>query len=737
MRKLNVLHCALIAGAAATLAACGGGGAPSAASPGPAPGPAPAPAPNPPPPPPPPPPNPGPPPPPNGDDVSKVGFTGQSFAGLNEANTAANCDPASPANADFSTNVYNVGPGQTYATLRAIPWESLPSHAMVRVHHQAASYRERIFMLTSHLKVCGVPGPNGARPVIDGRNAVIRNNAAFNALTGDPSQDYSTVTRGVVAIGQQAGVSHLAVEGLALTGTMSAPYTDADHRASFTREGSATAYPYNGHTGCIYVQKAQDIVVRGNEISFCPNGIMIISKDWTDLGDDRSMVRNFLLEGNYIHDNGLLGTYDTHQAYLQGVNFVLQYNYFGNPIRWDANNNGTVEAGEGAWGNDVKLRTVGDLVRYNYFENGAHAIDLIDIEDFRPSVFPWAYTNAVRDATNAGYASARPAMQTQMLTDYQKWLHGSYVYGNLFRRDSTVYGAVQGASMVHYGSDNSPLDGRRGPLWFYHNSVISAIDKNSQGAVTLFQYSLDNATSFDFYRSARDGYLRLVGDMYQIYTAATGGSLVADIVRRSDLPVSPADEPVMAPPINVLNNAIYVGKAVAGQAEATGTATVAANPFHWNTYQMDRIFLGKNWITSNWNGPVYGGDPTPGFGVRKVVATVNNLAGTSSPGFFYPGGQAPEGAAAIHHVAGLAKLTVADLTAANAAAPLDLKTYQPVAGGSLCGLAEALPASIPDSVRPRFQVSRVTNAAGQLLAGQLQIRARSASATVGAVECSQ
>jgi hypothetical protein len=161
---------------------------------------------------------------------------------------------------------------------------------MVRIHHKAAAYNERIFMLTSHLKVCGVPNQGGAKPIIDGRNAIIRNNAAFNALTGDPSVDYSTVTRGVVAIGQQAGVTDIAVEGLALTGTMSAPYTDANHAAYFTREGNGTPYRYNTHTGCVYVQKAQNIVMRGNEISFCPNGIMIISKDWTDLGDDRREI---------------------------------------------------------------------------------------------------------------------------------------------------------------------------------------------------------------------------------------------------------------------------------------------------------------------------------------------------------------------------------------------------------------------------------------------------------------
>lgn len=720
----------LAAGAAAmTLAAgCGGGGGSAQATGTPPLGP------NPPPPPPPTPPPPPPPSQPPADDPAQYGFTGQDMPGLREAYTAPSCDPAAPANANFAANVLNVGPGQTYATIRAIAWETLPQHTMVRIHHKAGAYNERIFIVTSDIKVCGVPGAHGELPVIDGRNAVMRNAPALDALIGTPAQSWSTVNRGVLAIGQHAGVNNVAVEGLHLTGTMSAPYTDANHTTHYFRDGSSTPYPYNNHTGCVYVQKAHNVTLRGNEISFCPNGIMLISKDWTDLGDDRSMVRNFLLEGNYIHDNGLLGTFDTHQAYLQGVNVVVQYNYFGNPIRWDANGSNGIEAHEGAWGNDVKMRTVGDLLRYNYFENGAHAIDLIDIEDFRPSVFPWAYTNALRNSGNAAWAAARPSLQAQMQVDYNKWLKGSYVYGNLFRRDSTVYSQVQGASMLHYGSDNSPLDGRHGPLWFYHNTIISAIDKNNQGAITLFSYSLDNATSYDFYNSAGDGYLRLVGDMYQLYTAATGGTHVADIVRRSDVPVTPG-EPVMSPEIHALNNVVYVGKAVAGQPGATGAATAAAHPFHWNTYQMERIRLGKNWITSNWNLPMYGGYPSPGFGDDRVLATVTDLSGASSPGFFYPGGQSAAGTPAIHHVTGVANLAVQDLTAAAAVAPLDLASYKPRTAGALCGAAQALPAAIPAGARPNFQVSRVLDGNGQAVGGRLEIHTRTQQTTLGAFEC--
>ncbi|HYD78305.1 MAG TPA: hypothetical protein VEC06_00725, partial [Paucimonas sp.] len=638
--------------------------------------------------------------------IQDVGFTGQDFAGgLKESLTQADCDPASPANSNYAVNVYNVGPGQAYANINDVPWEALPAHSMVRIFHRTEPYDERIFIVRSQVKVCGVPGPNGEKPVLDGRNARVRNNSALQREIGSPTQAWSTINRGVVAIWSRSGIRDVAVEGLALTGTMRAPYTEANHIANYIGMNGAS-YPYNRHTACLYVRNVQNVTIRGNEISYCPNGVMAISQDFTYARNDNFMVRNFLLEGNYIHDNGLIGSWDTHQAYVQGVNHVVQYNYFGNPIRYDVNGNGRIEGSESAWGNDVKMRTVGDLIRYNFFQNGSHAIDLIDIEDFRPSVFPWWFRNAERSTAAGAYAT--PQLRQQMETDYQKWIRGSYVYGNLFLRDSTIYNQAQGASMIHYGYDNSPLDGRRGPLWFYHNTVVSAIDKNNQGAVTLFSCCLDNSNSFDYYGR----HLRLSNDVYQMLD--DNGQYIMDIVPRT------AD---MMPAIHAVNNAIYVGS-------QSGQATSAAHPFHWNTYQMERISLYRNWISSNWNQPIWNGYPVPGYGNGDVAETVSGN-GAVHPGFFYPGGQVSSGRP-VNHVAGIGNL----LVTTPSAPPLNLASYQPVEGGTLCNQAQQLPNEIPAAVRPSYQISRVLDANGRPIEGRLQIQARPTLASLGAGECS-
>jgi hypothetical protein len=118
-----------------------------------------------------------------------------------------------------------------------------------------------------------------------------------------------------------------------------------------------------------------------------------------------------------------------------------------------------------------------------------------------------------------------------------------------------------------------------------------------------------------------------------------------------------------------------------------------------------------------------------------VLATVTVAAGTTGPGFFYPGGQATAGASAINHVTGMANMTVQDVGVAPA--PLNLTSYQPVAAGTLCNLAQALPAAIPATVHPSFQISRTTNASGEAIPGRLDIRSRTQANTVGAVECGQ
>src|SRR5262245_26716539 len=80
--------------------------------------------------------------------------------------------------------VYDVGPGQPLATVGAVPWGTLAPGDTVRIHWQPTPYHEFILLSTrgtaaAPIRVQGVAGPNGERPVLDGQNATTGPNINF------------------------------------------------------------------------------------------------------------------------------------------------------------------------------------------------------------------------------------------------------------------------------------------------------------------------------------------------------------------------------------------------------------------------------------------------------------------------------------------------------------------------------------------------------------------------------
>src|SRR5205085_468752 len=78
-----------------------------------------------------------------------------------------------------SGKAYEVGPGQSLDSLGKVPWETLAAGDTVRIHWRAEPYREKFFLRGKGVKdqpivVCGVAGPNGELPILDGQNAITR-----------------------------------------------------------------------------------------------------------------------------------------------------------------------------------------------------------------------------------------------------------------------------------------------------------------------------------------------------------------------------------------------------------------------------------------------------------------------------------------------------------------------------------------------------------------------------------
>ncbi len=377
-----------------------------------------------------------------------------------------------PCEASGKGHDFQVGPGKgQLATLDRVPWRKLGPGDTVRIFHQSSPYFGK-FMISAKgkpdapVRICGVRGSNGERPLISGRDAIASKDDAY----GHPLHE----SRSVIVIKQRtsddwtAFPEHVQIDGLRIEGA------HPDH--SFTdSKGARKAYEEFG--ACVWVERGRSIAIIDNEIADCSHAIFTKSVD----DGDFTVTRDIRIAGNHFHGNGIKGSDRIHTTYVQSVNVIYEFNRFG-ALR------------EGARGNSIKDRSVGTVVRYNRIEDGARAIDLVEAEDF------------------SAIARADPAYRT------------TFVYGNQIIKPG------EKGSTIHYGGDHngsSPGDGwgevnnRKGTLYFFHNTV--RLTGSGYGA--LFQLSTTEEKAdvrnniFLFERSIEHPRMRANTDVGSAWTA--------------------------------------------------------------------------------------------------------------------------------------------------------------------------------------------------------------------------
>ncbi len=187
---------------------------------------------------------------------------------------------------------YEVGDGPgMLAAISEVPWESLSPGDRVLIHWRAAPYKEKWVICRrgtagAPIVIRGVPGPGGALPVIDGRDAVTR--AELNYWNG---------SRGVMKIGganipADTLPAYIVVENLDIRSGRP-PY-------SFTND-SGGSEDYSNNAAAIYVEKAEHLVIRNCVLRDSGNGLFVGAND----GD----TQDILIEHNWIYDNGIEGSY--------------------------------------------------------------------------------------------------------------------------------------------------------------------------------------------------------------------------------------------------------------------------------------------------------------------------------------------------------------------------------------------------------------------------------------------
>jgi len=313
----------------------------------------------------------------------------------------------------FAATTYRVGSGQPYATPSSVPWESLVAGDSVLIF--PGTYHDKWVICRTGTQslpivVHGVPAADGSLPVIDAANAVTRTQLNF-----------WNEERGVIKIGGANSPPDLmpawiVVENLEIRGARSG--------VAFTGRNGASSYASNASS--IYIEKGQHVTVRGCHLHDCGNGFFCASG-----------TSDLLVEKNAIDGNGNVGSIFEHNNYTEADGVTFQFNHFGPLLA-------------GAGGNNLKDRSAGCVIRYNWIEGGNRQLDLVESND--------------------------PA-----LTGDPRY-HSTFVYGNVLIET----GDDGNSQIAHYGGDGgTTADYRKGTLYFHHNTIVS----RRTGNTTLLRLS--------------------------------------------------------------------------------------------------------------------------------------------------------------------------------------------------------------------------------------------------------
>lgn len=309
----------------------------------------------------------------------------------------------------ISATLYEVGPDKEYENINDVPLESITSGDTVKIYFRSNPYKEKwVIAATGTEKkpivFSGVLDAQGNRPVISGDGATTRKNL-----------DYWNEPRSVIKIGGSSKPSqkpsYVIIENLDICNARPA-YTFTDDN------GSSDSYAKNA--AAIHLEEGEHITIRNCILHDCGNGFFC--------GHGASDV---LIEKCYIYDNGIEKSIYEHNNYTEANGIIFQYNRFGY-LR------------SGCLGNNLKDRSKGCVIRYNWIEGGNRQLDLVD------SDYESIYNDPVYRST--------------------------FVYGNILIEPED-HGNSQ---IIHYGGDSGDEKRyRKGMLYLYNNTIVSTKSGNT------------------------------------------------------------------------------------------------------------------------------------------------------------------------------------------------------------------------------------------------------------------
>ncbi len=341
---------------------------------------------------------------------------------------------------DLQGGVFDVGPSLPFSTIGSVPLASLGPGSTIRIFNQDTTgahpteYHEFLQIAArgttdQPIRLCGVPDRFGNLPILDGSKAVgvLGANGAPGGVVTVHNNDFAATWPNL------RGPSNVTIEGLQIRNVVAnSGYLGTD----------GTLGHWTDQSACVAITEGSGISIIGNDLSHCSSGG---HSAWVGSNGWGAADLNTLWEGNHFHGNGVPGSDAGQQLSLEAWGEVVQFN------RFDSYE-------PGARGADLKSRGIGDVIRYNYFGDGAvRQLDLVDVHDALPFLsFAAPLSSPVDDGS---YPADQVAAE-------QEVAHTQFVYGNYLQDSTSV-------APVRFSEDGSGGEGARtGSLFWYHNTYL-------------------------------------------------------------------------------------------------------------------------------------------------------------------------------------------------------------------------------------------------------------------------
>ena len=321
---------------------------------------------------------------------------------------------------------YDVGSPRT-PTLADVPWTGLHPGDVVCVPYRPEPYRNKLYFLTrgakgAPIRLVGLRGPRGERPIIDGDEAVT---SKFVRPSG---KDAYLEAFGVVNI-----ITHFAPPPKAPWGwhpwwiTISGLKIQHARPTSQFTDSSGARKRYAEFSASVYINPGDEVVIEDCEITGSQIGIFAKSFEKT-AGQVERVSENLTLRGNFIHDNGDEKLLSVHNVYIEARGCNTIGNYLGHK--------------PGLKGSNYKSRCSHERIYANWIVGGHQSLlKLVDPQ--------------------SGWDSIGVA------PDYEP----TVVAGNVLVNPAEG-GSVE--AMVHFGGDSySQPERYRRALVFYANTVLA------------------------------------------------------------------------------------------------------------------------------------------------------------------------------------------------------------------------------------------------------------------------